>query len=607
LPIKPMQTFFERLDARLAALRGTTDRAARLAIVGGGVAGVEIAFCLATRLSKVLHDDSWSIVLVTSDDEVASGTLPKTRAALRRALSERGIEVRTGCRVVRATEGQLVFDNDEVLSIDMALWATSARAAPLLETFALPKDDRGFLLTEPTLQTTLGAPIFAVGDCGTIEGHVLPKAGVYAVREGPVLWENIQRMLVGEPLERYRPQTSFLKLINTGNGRAVAEYKGLTFHNRLCWKLKDRIDGRFMDMYQDYAPMPVAPDVEAASTPRCAGCGGKVGGSVLSRVLARLEIPQHSQVELGLAEADDAAIVRANEGRPLVVTTDFFAAPLDDPYVVGRVAALNAASDLFAMGARPVAALAHIGIPVGKPRRQEELLYELLAGGLREFETMGATLAGGHTIESPQITIGFTMLGNAGDGPSTTKARLKPGDVLILTKPLGTGVLLAAQMQARCRGEWMRTLVESMLQSNEQAASIAAECGVAAMTDVTGFGLAGHLLEMLEASEAACELCCDRIPLLPGVSELLHEGVESTLAPANRAAEEAISVPPHVQTSPAYQALFDPQTSGGLLMASAEANARKLAGRLTTANAACAVVIGRVTRPPAGRPQIRIV
>jgi selenide,water dikinase len=372
--------------------------------------------------------------------------------------------------------------------------------------------------------------------------------------------------------------------------------------------LKDAIDGRFMDKYQDYELMPMTVDLQTADAAlpmRCAGCGGKVGGSVLSRVLARLDVPASEHVLLGLDHPDDAAIVQPPGGRPVTLTVDFFAAPLDDPYVVGRLAALNAASDVFALGGQALAALAVATIPVGKPRQQEQLLYELLAGGLDEFRKMGATLVGGHTIEGPQLTIGYTVM--ADQGTPRTKAGLRVGDHLILTKPLGTGFLLAAQMQAKCHAAWMETLVMSMLLSNQAAASLVDEFDIAGLTDVTGFGLGGHLLEMLNASDTACELDLSSIPLLPGTTELYGQDIESTLAPANRAAESEMRASESVRNSAPFGALFDPQTCGGLLLGVRAREAAAVLDRLAAQSDVEAAHIGHVVEHLSPNRRIEIV
>ena len=218
---------------------------------------------------------------------------------------------------------------------------------------------------------------------------------------------------------------------------------------------------------------------------------------------------------------------------------------------------------------------------------------------------MSATLVGGHTIEGPQLTVGFTMLATQVSDPPRTKGGLRAGDRLVLTKALGTGVLLAAHMRARCRASWFGPLVASMLASNGPAAGCLDEFAVAGLTDVTGFGLAGHLLEMLRASDKAAALRLESIPLLPGADALLRDGLESTLAAANRDADADIDGEKD-QADPRYQALFDPQTGGGLMMGVTPASADGLLERLVSLGYREACVIGDVIEMAAGGRRIRI-
>jgi selenide,water dikinase len=321
--------------------------------------------------------------------------------------------------------------------------------------------------------------------------------------------------------------------------------------------------------------------------------------------LRRLDIPTNEHVLLGLGQPDDAAVLQFTAGRT-IVTTDFFVAPLDDPYLVGRIAALNAVSDAFAMGARPVAALAIATIPDSTSAQQEELLYQLLAGSQREFAPTRTALVGGHTIEGEQITIGFTILAEPLGNELCTKTALTPGDALVLTKPLGTGVLLAAHGRALCPASSFPPLLQTMLTSNGPAAELAVEHGVRAMTDVTGFGLAGHLLEMLRASHVAAELDLASVPLLPGAGDLFARGIESTLAPSNRQTEVDISCSNSLRTTPSYAALFDPQTSGGLLLGIASDRANALVTQLRERHGVTAVRIGHVMPGDAAQPLLRL-
>jgi selenide,water dikinase len=597
LPIKPMQTFLARFKQRLNSIgKGRSDATPiRVAIVGGGAAGVELAFCIPAFLERLNQESSHEICLIDANARPIRGMRDKTVDLLERELRARGVDLRLGKKVSRVSDGVIQFDDSTTIDADVVLWATGAVAPALLANCDLPKDERGFLLTQPTLQSIANDAVFAVGDSGTIEQHPTPKAGVYAVRQGPVLWENLQRRVRGETLEEYRPQHSFLKMLNLGDGTALADYRGTTWRGRWCWRLKDRIDRRFMAMYQDYQPkeMIAAPVAETPAM-RCAGCGGKVGGDVLSRVLKRLKINNNEHVLVGLDAPDDVAILRGSGDQAICATTDFFAAPLDDPYFVGRIAALNAISDVFAVAGKPTAALAHVTLPVGPSAKQEQLLFELLAGALREFDTSNTSIVGGHTIEGPQLTIGFTVLGHVNFDRACTKDDLRAGDVLVLTKPLGSGVLLAAHMQARCKAEWMQPLLDTMLASNQAAAALVDEFKIGGLTDVTGFGLAGHLLEMLSASDLAAELKLNDLPLLPGAASLINDGIESTLSPANRAAEREIEVSEPLRKSAAYAALFDPQTSGGLLLGVDPQRVPELLARLDEITPCGGTVIGCV-------------
>lgn len=248
--IKPMQTFLERFDKRLVAARNSrVGGAVRLAVVGAGAAGVEIALCLPARVRQVLGDVLLELTLVDGHSQLLRGMPVRTEQFIQRELKQRGVRVLLQRRVVGAAKKALKFDEGPALAADVVLWATSAAAPPLLGKLGLPTDEHGFLLTRPTLQSLADPAIFVVGDSGTLIDHPAPKAGVFAVRQAPVLWSNLARIRRGRPLRTFRPQRGFLKLLNLGNGQALAEYRGLTAVGRWCWKLKDAIDRRFMAQF----------------------------------------------------------------------------------------------------------------------------------------------------------------------------------------------------------------------------------------------------------------------------------------------------------------------------------------------------------------------
>ncbi len=602
LAIKPMQTFLRRLIARLNEWKNKTrdvdaadSRPLRIAVVGGGAGGVEIALGLPQRVAMELPGQSIEMHLFHGGERLVPGLLDGTAEHVMRGLRDRSVHVRVGRRVTHVREDGVTLDNGESVGMDLVLWATGAVAPPLLSQLGLPTDERGFLRTDAQLQVQGASGIFAVGDSGTMDGIRRPKSGVFAVRQGPILWKNLGKTLRNEPLVAYRPQVDFLKLLNSGDGRAIGEYKGFSFTSRWAWKWKDYIDVRFMEKYQNYQPMDMEGSHDSGGQPemRCLGCGGKVSGSVLSRVLSKLDLPHRDEVLIGLDAPDDAALLRLEADRPIAVTTDFFAAPLNDHYLVGRIAALNALSDAWAMRAKPVAALTIATVPFGSERRQESLMTELMAGALHEFRIANTALVGGHTVEGPRVTIGFTVVAEQLEETTWQKTGLEVGDQLILTKPLGSGVLLAAHMQAACESEWFRSLLDTLLMSNEIAASIAAKHPVRAVTDVTGFGLAGHLLEMLDASNVSASLSLAAVPRLPGALELARRGVSSSLAPANRSLSNRIQVADEKSVDAGFELLFDPQTNGGLLLSVAKGSASEL---LTELQNSCpdAAVIGEV-------------
>jgi selenide,water dikinase len=338
---------------------------------------------------------------------------------------------------------------------------------------------------------------------------------------------------------------------------------------------------------------------------RCGGCGSKVSSDVLSAVLKRLDIPADPRILMGTRTGEDAAVHRVrpelfgtDPGRLVEVqTVDYFKAFIDDPYRFGRIAALNALSDLYAMNARPFSALAIATLPYARGPIQEAQLYELLCGAVDAFRELGVVLTGGHTTEGSELALGFAVTGFGEEDRLFQKSKLQAGDVLILTRPLGSGALLAAWMRGECQAVWFERMLAAMLVPNRLPGEIFAEAGVVACTDVTGFGLAGHFLEMLDASRVSARLGCKNIPLYQGFENVVARSIVSTLHRDN--AKAACRV--HGSTPlPAW--LFDPQTAGGLLAAVKPELAAQTLRRLHDSGFAQAADIGTVIALENGQP-----
>ena len=316
--VKPMQTFLERFAARVDQIQSArsgdeSDKTPlRIAVVGGGLGSIEIAFCLKHRLAtdrewmKGVDISNAGVTLLTASKRIGSGLIDSTIAKVEHQMAERGIDCKTGLRVARVGSNEIEFVDGSTMPADMVIWATNAVAPPLLAKLDMETDERGFISTRETLQSKTNDSIYAVGDCGTIEGSNIAKAGVYAVRQGPIIWDNIRRYFWNRPLRKYEPQKKFMKLVNLGDGMAIAEFKGRSWYGKWCWRLKNRIDVKFMAMYQDYSPMKmVSVEGEEEAPMRCLGCGGKIGAEILSAVLSELEVPKHPDVIIGLDHPDD--------------------------------------------------------------------------------------------------------------------------------------------------------------------------------------------------------------------------------------------------------------------------------------------------------------
>lgn len=611
VPVKPIDGFWDRFDAlhqRVMARAGDL----RIGVVGAGAGGVELMLSLERRLRRDLaaagHDPArLGLVLVARSAEVLPDLPPRMRTRFAAVLRQRGIEVRTSAAVAAVEAGLLRLDDGSSLALDEILWTTQATPADWLRETGLALDAGGFIRVRPTLESVSHPGIFAAGDVAALDGHALPKSGVYAVRAGAPLADNLRRALMGRPLRPFRPQREALYLVSTGERHAIGTRNGIVLGGGWVWRLKDWIDRRFMRRFNALPamPAPVPPPLpriaDAAAVQevsaigmRCGGCGAKIGATVLARALRSIVPVQRDDVLIGLDAPDDAAVIDTGGPRLTVQSVDYFRAIVDDPFVFGRIAATHALSDVYAMGAEPQAALAIATLPPGLESKLGAELSQLMAGANAVLHEAGCALVGGHTSEGAELALGFTVTGLVARDALTRKDGLSPGDALILTKPLGTGTLLAAAMQGKARGRWVAEAVRQMTVSNRAAADVLRRHGARAVTDVTGFGLLGHLVEMLLASGTDAALRLAALPLLDGARETLAMGIVSSLQPENLRFSRFIRDDAMAAGDPLFPALFDPQTSGGLLAAVRDDEAAACLASLHHAGCGRAAIIGSV-------------
>lgn len=601
IAVKPIGSFigkFAALRARCRAPAGPR----RIAVIGGGAGGVELILSVRAHLltdarATGLDDGGFSFALVT-DGEILSTHDPKVRDSFRRAFAARGIALAERSQARAVTPSAIELADGRTIAADAVLVTTGAAAPRWFRDTGLALDKDGFLAVAATLQTRDDPDVFGAGDCVTLTETPREKAGVYAVRAGPPLARNLRRRARGEPMKPWRPQARHLALISTGERYAIASRGPFKTEGAWVWRWKDWIDRRWMRMYQDTAAMrarmPKVPlDASLEEEMRCGGCAAKVGPLPLSRALAKLPPPVGDGVLVGLEAPDDAAVLQPPKSGYLVQTVDFFRAFVDDPFLFGEIAANHALNDVFAMGGVPRHALATAVIPIGDAAKVEEDLFQLLSGARACLDREGVALVGGHSSEGVDLAFGLSVTGEIAHNHILRKGGLKPGDALILTRPLGTGILFAAAMRGLAPAAAVADAVAEMRRSNRDAAEILLSHGATAMTDVSGFGLIGHLGEMLTASHADAALDLGAVPRYAGALAQARSGVASTLLAENLARLPLLRGEIDAATK---AVLFDPQTAGGLLGGVPGEAAADCIAALRSAGHAHAAVIGRIRK-----------
>jgi selenide,water dikinase len=611
-PVKPIAELGRRwldfLD-RVRDRRGPL----RIAVIGGGAGGVELSLAIDHRLRQVARHAEISVTLATKG-EILDLQAPAARRRMRAIFARRGVRLMENAATTRIEAGTVHLETGESLSVDDVFVVTEASAAKWFAETGLVLAPRGFIAVEPTLRSTNDERVFAVGDCATVIAHPRPKAGVFAVRQGPPLADNLRRALLGQAPQPFTPQSRYLSILGTGEEHAVATRGSWAIEGAWVWRWKNYIDRKWMRMYREPAAKPmdtaaraVMPDPALADAEaerlladigmRCGGCGAKVGAATLTRVLARLGPSTAGGVAIGLDAPDDAAMIEVPAGQALVQSVDFFRTFIDDPFVFGEVAAVHALGDVWAMGARPHSALAVAVVPAAAERLMEEDLFQMLSGARKVLDRAGCALIGGHSGEGPEAGLGFSVNGLVVPTRALRKGGMAPGDKVVLTKPLGTGVIFAAAMRGAARGTWVAEAIASMRTPSSEAAQALVAAGAHACTDVTGFGLAGHLAEMVRASDGvAVDIDLDALPVLDGAMELFAQGFASSLHPENLRARHLIEGMERKASHPKLPLLFDPQTAGGLL-------ATAPAGAIGPVDG---VVIGEVRARNDAQPFIRI-
>jgi len=619
LPVKPIRRFNERWLALLQRVCGHPG-GTTIAVVGAGAGGVELTLAMQYRLRRELQalgrgPDELRLHLFSADREILSTHNARVRRTFERVLAERGVVVHRHAEVSSVSHLQLATRSGEYLSADEIIWVTQAGGAGWLRDTGLSLDSGGFILVSDTLQTVSDPLVFAAGDCAAMIDVPLEKAGVFAVRQGRPLAENLRRSLMAMPLRRYRPQARWLALISTGDRRAVASRGAVCAEGAWVWRWKDRIDRRFMAGFQDLPPIdePAAPlmpaisldasetaQARAAAAIRC-GDVAPVAATLLRQVVRMLRAHNCGEVWLGLEDGEHAAILQVPPGKAMVQTLASCGAFIDDPWLFARIAANDALDDIFVLGAEAHSASIVATLPAGLDDKVEDTLFQLLSGAAEVFTGTDCVLVGARAVWGPELALGFAVNGLIGAQLTGVmgKGSMRPGEVLILNKPIGSATLLAAHRRLRATGRWIDAALRSMLQSNRLAASCLNTYAASACTRISALGLHGQLLAMTRRAGVAVELDLNALPVLVGAAETAALGFPSR-RPADRSCTSRTpSASDPACRHPKHALLFDPETSGGLLASVPPETAEACLQALRALGYPRATSVGRVL--PAGQ------
>ena len=559
---KPLGRYADEWTAFVAEQKSTAATTASVAVIGGGVGGSELAMAMSHRLKT---EGITPTVTVIDRTTILGQVGQIAQTELRKALAANDVTVVENAEVT-AVSATGVHLTDRTIDADLVIGVAGARPYPWLTDIGLEHHE-GFIVIDETLRSITDSSIFAVGDCAHMAFDPRPKAGVFAVRQAPVLTNNIQALLTGKSLKSYAPQGDYLKLVSLGDKIAGADKFGRFGKDAKLWRLKDKIDRDFMNKLGHLPEMQLDPlpknsvsglkDTLSGQPPLCGGCGAKVGVDVLAGPLEQL--PTSVRNDVVRLPGDDAALLQMGVTKQ-VLTTDQLRSFTPDSFRMATIATLHALGDVWAMGAKPQAVLVTVTLPQLSSKLQSEWLHEIMAGTTKALDGTGAEVVGGHTSMGAELSIGYSITGLL-DRPTITLAGGKAGQALVLTRPIGSGLLFAGEMQRKANGNDVAALLDELERPQGESAGLLAEAGATSMTDVTGFGLAGHLYGICRESGVGAKLSLDDIPLYAGALELSRSGLRSHLYESNAASIPVV----RPANDPRAPIVFDPQTAGGFL------------------------------------------
>lgn len=580
LPLKPIGALFGQWNELVQEIQRTRSKL-KVAVIGGGASGCETAVAAVLRAQLLERD--LEVHLFHSSATLLSEHNPSAGLRMRRALSQLQVQVHAGTNVERI-EGSSIFAGSKTFGpFAKIIVATQASAPAWFVQSGLPLNESHFLSVDASLKVKGAKNLFGAGDCIDFNGESLPKSGVYAVRQGPILIHNLLEARDESEYKTFHPQARTLALMTSGPRQAIATYGRWSSEGSWAWLWKDAIDRKFMHRFGFSDVMPMMKDVptkmpstEVVNT--CGGCGSKAPWDLVQKILK----------EMGVSgPVEDCTPVPKHQGE-LYSSCDAFRSFIPDLYLFTKIACYHALNDLLVSRIKPLQLSVAVTLqskPISVQENDLRMIFSALAEVVEEFSLHWGK---SHTAEGSESALSVHLIGEGRSG-GLSKRGAVVGDKLILTRPLGSGVLLQSLMKGALAGSVVHSLLRQLSQSPRIGSEMLADPAVHAATDVTGFGLIGHLTEMCGGDQSA-QILAESVPVYESFRQELEKGHRPALLDGNaRTFAKDVEVSGALEKFPQF---YDPQTHGGWLLAVDKEQVGRLLAQLREVGLSHSVVMG---------------
>ena len=564
LPVKPISKLANNFLNKITNYKS-------IAFIGGGAGSVELALAIKKRFLNI--NQEIKITLISGKRGLLSAFPQKTKLISLKTLEKFKIDIIEYKRVLEVKPKQIILSDKSILKIDKAILSTNSMTPKWLtrSDILLTKDN--YILVNKSFQTNYKY-VFASGDVIDFDNQNLKKAGVFAVRSGKPLAVNIKKFIIGKNLLEYKFNKNYLALIGTSKASAIATKYNLTFNSKFFFYLKSYIDKRFIKKFSDFRIRKITLDVLKTSLlnifvkhkekitdendiMQCKGCAAKVPLNALKQALPKDIV----------STSEDAVSV---PGHPeLYQTVDMISSIITDPFLLGKIAANHSISDMVSVNSKITSAMMILQLPLSKTEINSRDLEQVLLGANEIFKTIDCPLIGGHTMigKDKDPIIGFSILGQKQKKIKIVKNRrkIKTKDLLILTEKIGSGLIFAGINNYLIDSYFQIDVIKQMIKGNLNFGKISNQLNILSMTDITGFGLANHLLNLIKRdnSKTGLTIYPNKIPLFQGVNECLNKDIKSSLFKSNYDIAQKDIIYKR-DKSKLDNILYDPQTVGGI-------------------------------------------